>query len=341
MNTPHENQHWISRILLKRFKEGGTPLQCYQVATGEWVPKGIGRVCAAPGYNQLLVSGVADNTLEAAFSKVESELRNTLTALEDASKQSRSELPGDVYTNLCWYCSFLFGVAPYSKPGAVVSFIIQLNMELEKGWNSLLKELDILEATIVELKRQHAAGYRIIVESENLLQILYRFQFRRNYQLNYLGFKNTKWTVCRSPIEIPMSDVGLVPIVLEIPKASHYLLPLGPNLLLDGMLDHDASKNSSEPIVYGVELNHEQAQYRFDCICASAITELICRTKLGNIPEARSRAKQNGIRFHRITDPRGTKVSGLADIGEGDFLFRIVSAEEYMRVIHSYIQPSG
>jgi hypothetical protein len=97
MDVANENQHWISQHLLKRFKDDGAPLQSYQVKTGEWVPKSLERACAAPGYNQLLVSGDADNTLEAAFSKIESGLPNTLSALEDAVKRSQTEFPQAVY----------------------------------------------------------------------------------------------------------------------------------------------------------------------------------------------------------------------------------------------------
>jgi len=122
MDVANQNQHWISKHLLKRFKTEAVPFQCYQVETGEWLPKGLDRTCAASGYNQLLVSTQVDNTLEAAFSKVQSGLRNTLRALEDASKRPITELRQPMYSNMCWYCAFLKGVAPYSKPGAVVSF---------------------------------------------------------------------------------------------------------------------------------------------------------------------------------------------------------------------------
>ena len=87
MNQIDENQHSISQVLLERFKIPGSPLQCYQVQTGEWIPKSKEKACAWPGYNQLLVSGVADNTLEEAFSKVESGLRKTFKALEDAARK--------------------------------------------------------------------------------------------------------------------------------------------------------------------------------------------------------------------------------------------------------------
>ena|SRR6266699_1981811 len=69
MNQLDENQHSISQVLLERFKIPGSPLHCYQVQTGEWISKSKEKACAWPGYNQLLVSGVADNTLEEAFSQ--------------------------------------------------------------------------------------------------------------------------------------------------------------------------------------------------------------------------------------------------------------------------------
>jgi len=204
MNVVNENQHWISQILLKRFKIEGMPLQCYQLDTDEWVEKSVERVCSGPGYNQLTVSGETDNSLEAAFSKIESGLRNSLRALEAAANSQITELPPAVYENICWYCSFLKGVAPYSKPGSVASFLIQLNMELETGMRGLIYELKVPEETISELQRQHSMGRRVIVESNNLLQLLYRFQFARNYGLNFSLFLSTNWTISSSAIELPI-----------------------------------------------------------------------------------------------------------------------------------------
>lgn len=339
MNAANENQHWVSQHLLKRFKTKGAPFQCYQVETGEWEERSLKSTCAAPGYNQLMVSGEADNTLEAAFSKIESGLRTTFRALEDATKRPLTELSQAVYENMCWYCSFLKGIAPYSKPGAVVAFLMQMNMELENGSNFLLRDLDIPEATVRQLRQQTAMGRKVIVESENLLQLLYRFQFRRNYVCNYSQFLHTKWAVCSSPIELAMSDVGLVPMFLEEPKAQHYLLPIGPKLLLEGIFFHDQSKNSSRPVVKGINLTEDEAEYRFDCICASAITEIICAQRLNDIPEARRRAKESGTRFCKIQNPKSISSSGLMDVGEGNFLFRIVSVEEYVKIVHALIQP--
>lgn len=339
MNVANENQHWISQHLLKRFKSKGSPFQCYQVETGEWEEKGLERVCAARGYNQLLVSDAVDNSLETTFSKVESGLRNTFKALEGAANRQRTVLPQKLYENLCWYCAFLKGIAPYSKPGAVVSFIFQLNMELGGDKDSLLRLLNIPQETVLELRQHVTNGRKIIILSDNLLQLLYRFQFSRTYQFDYIQFLNTKWAVCKSPVDLPMSDVGLVPMLLDAPKANHYLLPLSPNLLLEGIYFHDISKNSADTVMRGMDLTSEEADYRFDCICASAITELICSKMLSGLSDARARANANGTRFCKIPDPEGIKASGLADVGEGDFLFRAVSVEEYVKFVHSYTQP--
>jgi hypothetical protein len=212
-------------------------------------------------------------------------------------------------------------------------------MELENGGNSLLRDLSVPEEAIRELRRHTEMGRKVIIESENLLQLLYRFQFARNYQCDYSQFLSTKWAVANSPIELPMSDVGLVPMVLQNHTANHYLLPIGPNLLLEGIFFHDLSKNSSRPVMRGMDLTQDEAEYRFDCICASAITEIICGQQLCGITEARTRAKANGTRFCKIPDRESITTSGLADVGVGDFLFRIVSVEEYAKVVHSYMLP--
>ena len=339
MNLTNENQHWISQHLLKRFKSDGAPLQCYQIKTGEWVEKGLSRICASPGYNQLILSGEVDNSLEAAFSKIESFLPQTLRALERAANQKETALPQVLYENMCWYCAFLKGTAPYSKVGSVVTFLIELNRELEQGTHFLLNDLKVPEGTIRDLQLHHEAGHRVIVESENLLQLLYRFQFNRNTKFRYVEFLNVRWTVRHSPTQLPMSDVGLVPLLIENLGLNHYMLPLGPDILLEGMLFHDASKNSATSTVQGVELNSDEAESRFDCICASALTELICGQKISGISEARSRAKESGTRFHQISDIEVIKTSGLEDVGSGDFQFRIVSADEYRSFVHSFMRP--
>jgi hypothetical protein len=340
MNRPDENQHWISRCLLKRFKLHGAPFQCFDVDTGNWAPKSLDSVCSAPGYNQLVVSGDTDNTLEAAFSAIESALPSALRAIDAAVSRKVTELPRPAYESLCWYLSFLKGTAPYSKPGAVVSFLFQLNLELENGHDSLLRELSFPDETIRELRIHRSMGRRVIIESENLLQLVYRLQFRRNYLYDYRSFLSTKWTVSNSPIELPISDVGMVPMFIESEAANHYLLPIRPDLLLEGILYHDPSRNSTLPVLTSLRLTDDEALYRFECICASAISELVCRQKITGIAEARSRASANGIKFPKIVDPRSITSSGLVDVGSGNLRFRVVPVEEYVKAVHAHMKPN-
>jgi hypothetical protein len=338
MNQTNENQHSISQVLLERFKIPGSPLQCYQVQTGEWVPKSKQKACAWPGYNQLLVSGEVDNTLEAAFSKVESGLRKTFKALEEAARKPSTHLAPAIYENMCWYCAFLKGVALFSKPGAVVSFVFQINWELENGKHDLLRQLNISKEIIDAWRRECALGRKVIIESENGLQLLYRFQFRRTYALDYGQFLSTNWSISNSPIELPMSDVGLVPIHLRDQKANHYLLPIGPNLLLEGICFFDLTKNSPQPFVRGLTLTQGEAEYRFDAICASAVVEIICSRRIPNISVSISRAKAQGITFHKIVNPQAITSAGLTN-ADDDFRFRVVPVDEYVKFVHSFMLP--
>jgi hypothetical protein len=338
MNQLDENQHSISQVLLERFKIPGSPLQCYQIQTGEWIPKSKEKACAWPGYNQLLISEQADNTREEALSKVESGLRKTFKTLEKAATKSSTQLPSAIYENMCWYCAFLKGVALFSKPGAVVSLVFQINWELENGKHDLLRDLGVPKETIDTWQRECALGRKVIIESQNGLQLLYRFQFRRTYELDYSQFLSTKWIIANSPIELPMSDVGLVPIHLTDHKANHYLLPIGPNLLLEGIFFFDLTRNSSQPFVRGLTLTQEEAEYRFDAICASAVAEIICSRRIPNISVSISRAKAKGIAFHRIVDPQAITSAGLTN-ADDHFHFRVVPVDEYVKFVHSFMLP--
>jgi hypothetical protein len=338
MNQTNENQHSISQVLLERFKIPGRPLQCYQVQTGEWIPKSKEKACAWPGYNQLLVSGQTDNTLEEAFSKVESGLRKTFKTLEEAASEPSTQLAPAIYENMCLYCAFLKGVALCSKPGAVVGLVVQINWELENGKHDLLRHFDIPKDIIDTWRRECALGRKVIIESENGLQLLYRFQFRRTYALDYSQFLHTKWTVSNSPIELPMSDVGLVPIHLTDHKANHYLLPIGPKLLLEGIFFFDPTKNSPQPLVRGLTLTQDEAEYRFDTICASAVAEIICSRRIPNISTSISRAKAKGVTFHKLVNPQAITSAGLKN-ADADFHFRIVPVDEYVKFIHSFVLP--
>src|SRR5205809_30042 len=107
MNNKNERQHYISRVLLERFRRSGKPLECFNVQTRQWKPRSVEKVCSAPGYNQLLLSTDVNNAIEESFSKVESNLPSTFSVLERASKRASTELQKKIYENLCLYCAFL------------------------------------------------------------------------------------------------------------------------------------------------------------------------------------------------------------------------------------------
>jgi len=113
MANSYQNQHFVSQVLLRRFTISGR-LQSYKVQANKWKPQSPKNEFSMFGYNQLLVSGVADNTLEDAFSKVESPLPKTLKALEGAATVPSTELPATIYENMCWYCAFLKNVSEKS-----------------------------------------------------------------------------------------------------------------------------------------------------------------------------------------------------------------------------------
>jgi hypothetical protein len=279
MGERDENQHYISQVLLRRFKLPGEPLQCYQVESGEWIPKSIERACSAPGYNQLILPNGVENTLEDEFSKVESGLPKIFRALEAAADAQSTNLPEVEFANLCRYCAILKTSSPFSKATAVVNFVFHLNIELEHGKTSFLRELQISEAGIEHLQKEFARGQKIIIESDNPMQMLYRRNVQ-NFPIYVAEFGCSKWTVLKSPIELPISDVGLYPLHLENHRANRFILPISPHLILEGTFYYDQSKNAPNRPIKGESLPKEHAQEYFDFLCASAITELIFGRKV-------------------------------------------------------------
>jgi len=184
----------------------------------------------------------------------------------------------------------------------------------------------------------HARKQRVIVESDNLLQSLFIFQYRRSYYLDYSLSLGTEWTVCTSPIELPISDVGIVPMNLATRDAIHYVLPISPILVLQGLLFKDPARRPPQQAVRGLTLSLNEAEYLLDCICASAISEIICSRQLPNIPASINRAKANGTTFRKIVRPDAITSAGMKSTNE-EFRYRVVSLELYKQVVHSHITP--
>jgi hypothetical protein len=339
MNNTNERQHYVSRILLERFRSPGQPLQCYQVESERWKERSVDRVCSALGYTQLLLAdGNANHAIETAFSGVESKLPKVLKLLERAASHGLTPMPKDAYETMCLYCAFLKQVSLFSKPAAVVTFLAQLNMEFENGHEFLVRELNMPGDVIKGFRAEYANGGRAIVVSQNTLQLIHRLQFGRLINPNYWEFLRCDWTISTSPIELPLSDIGIVPVRLAEHAANHYVLPISPTLVLEGVAYYDRSKHHTQQRIQGHKLSAEEAEYRLDLFCASAVREVICRERRSDIKESRVRAKAKGIRFHTIVDPDLAQSAGLK-AADNRYGIRMVSKADYVRFMHSFVQP--
>jgi hypothetical protein len=339
MNLENENQHYISSVLLRRLKIPNYPLYCYQISTHDWEEKSVERLCSEEGYNQLVVPGEkTNNSLEASISRVESKLPKAFKALEHSVQFETMELPSAIYQNLREYCAFLKLSSLFSKASAVVSFLHQINMELERGEFYLWKELQVPQGIIDGFRAEHIHGGRVVIESENILQLIYRFQFERLLNSNFWEFSRTDWAICSSPIDLPMSDVGIVQLHLENLKANHYLLPLGPRLLLEGIFYHDQQKNSVKTSIRGFQMTLEEAEYRADCLCFSSVREIIFSRRTSDVEARLERAAQAGLNFNRIAKLEQVLSAGTKPASRF-YTFKCVSVDEYVQFIHSFVLP--
>lgn len=338
MNCLDENQHYVSRVLLERFKVFGEPLRCFQVASGLWMDKSLDKACSAPGYNQLRSGLGLDNTLEDAFSRSESRLPRTLNILQETRLGSELQLPREVYDNLCWYCAFLKLSSLAAKALAIVNFVYQLNLEIEIGQRRLLDQLQIPEGEILGWKQELQHGRKIVIEPAEMLQLVYRNQFLRTYGEEFRLFELCRWRVAECSRDMPVSDIGIVPISLQDAKAQIYILPIGPRLLLIGRLFHDVARNTAHLPLERIRLDDNENEYFFDAICASAVIEVVCSAYSPDVAAGRSRAYSKGLRFLSVPEPERLRTSGLGEPSPR-LCFRSVSPSEFVRYVHSFAKP--
>jgi hypothetical protein len=63
-----------------------------------------------------------------------------------------------------------------AKAGAVAALAIQLNYEAENDIRSILEDLEVPDNLVQQWKKHLAAGFRLIPDCDNLLQLASRFQ---------------------------------------------------------------------------------------------------------------------------------------------------------------------
>jgi hypothetical protein len=335
------NEHYVSQVLLRRFTIDGH-FQRYQVDTDRWNRRSPSNVFSHSGYNELRVEGQVDNTLEQEFSKVETDLPKSFQALDSAVTVPSTVFPDDVYSHICRYCAFLKNVSIFSKAVAPVDFVMQVNSELQNGNADTLRDvLEFPEEIIKQFQEEYARGKKVIIQSENFLQLVYRIRFRHWYPSDYKTFRFfTNWTIFESPVELPLSDVAIVPYSVSSLNVVVYVLPISPRLLLRGILKTGEQPSSPQTTVSGSTLTAERAGKWRDIICLSAIKELISPHKIDDIQEARARAKATGMLTHKIVNLREAMSAGTTDF-TSKFGLVLVPVEEYVRFVHSFVQPPG
>ncbi len=127
-------------------------------------------------------------------------------------------------------------------------------------------------------------------------------------------------------------------IPVSIHKSMFYGLPIAPNLLLKGQIKWGAQQTSSKTLIKGDTLSHEEAELWFEAICLSAVNELVSREIITDVESARTRAKEKGIAFTKITNPDAAIKAGMENF-TSDFGLVVVSPKVYVNFIHSFIQP--
>ena len=288
------------------------------------------------GYTQLLADGQVDNTLEKELGKIERQLPTTLAALDDVAKKTQVTLPPAVYTNLCWYCAFLWRISPFAKAKAPVDFVMQMNKDLEHGKTDLLRQVvGLSENDIVAIQRAHADGKKLIIESKDFLQLIYRIQFVLRCKEDFVVFRHyTKWVVYHSPVELPISDIALVQVGFK--NVTVYLLPIASHLLLAGTIKTGTQTKSDETVIKSNTLPNDEAQEWADTIAYSAQTTLACKNKILDILEMRKRAEKK-VNFTKIVNPASIISAGVTDFS-GVFGVRLVEKNEFVKFVHSHVQ---
>lgn len=151
-------------------------------------------------------------------------------------------------------------------------------------------------------------------------------------------YRHTKWVICTSPIDLPIADIGLIPLSQKEPMLNRYILPVGPRLVLQGIFFHDVSRNSPNQALKRLVLTQEEAQECVDIICSAAVAEIFCQQRIADIDESLRRATAAGIEFLQIANPREVIGAGLK-LTTNRLHFRVVSMNEFVAFVHSFVKP--
>jgi hypothetical protein len=334
----NSNQHYISQALIRRFSNNGT-IQKYTLKYGKWKTSSPKSVFSGFGYNQLVAFGQSNNEVEEMLKPLEDTLPETLSALDDAAKAKETVLDSEIYKRMCSYCAFLWEMSPFIKLAAPFHFVQQLMFDLNVGNIDFLDALGYRDEDIEKIIQHHAKGGKFIITGKNYRQLAYRLQFPKQLASLYNAYRySTKWTVARSPIELPIGDMALIKYDLPDLKIIRSILPISSNATLIGECPTGKLiQPSTNTIVYGTKLTKEGAEYVRNVICQGAVLTVSSNTRIGNINEWRKRPVVNIMQPQNVEE---VIKSGFSEIVlPQEFLLTPASSDDYVKWAHSFIKP--
>jgi hypothetical protein len=342
-NQIDNNQHFISESFTKRRFGTNGSIERYDLERG-WATKHSPKfVFSGPGYTQMLMDGeLVDNSLEQSFGKIENHLQFIFPALDEAANRNKLVVSREIYDNLCLYCAYLYHLSPFSKANSPAEYAIALNLDLEHRNVNHLLDLKVARRDITTIQKRHFKGDKLVISGDNFLQWTFRTQFVRNAIWKAALFRdNTKWTVYNSPLELPISDIALIDYPDRENKATLYILPISPHSVLIGRLEHGTPPPfyTTDTIIYGDTLTNEAAESVQDIICLSALKTIAAKNRI-DIKAIRERAEKRNIAFTKIkVDLDSVLSAGTKSFNPNTFRIVPVAKDEYVRFVHSFIQP--
>jgi hypothetical protein len=250
-----------------------------------------------------------------------------------------AELPTEAFDNLMWYCAYLWRMSPFAKAAAPVEFVRQLDLDLDKGDTEILSAVGIQQSDIREIQSLHARGVKFVINATDYLQLVYRIQFVRKCKYDFRDLRYfPKWTLYRSPIELPLSDVAFFKFFDRPSETFLNVLPLAPQTVLVGTVKARTQIASSTSTLMRVDaLTADEAEYFLDAICLSAFTALVFKNRVNDVPGIRERALKKQISFPKIKNLEAVLTAGTKPF-HGPFLIKPVSKAEYVGFLKSFVE---
>jgi hypothetical protein len=288
------------------------------------------------GYTQIFENGITDTKIEDDFCKVEENMPATLLAIKDAATRQLTELDVDLYNNMCWYFAFLYCLSPFFKAKSPIDFLADLHNQLEEGKGDLLEKYLTKHQSKFDLyKAEIKNGKKLIIDSLNFIQKIHQIQFNRLFDVFYYRrFRHcVGWTIFRSPIDIPLSDIAIIEVPVPCSKHTIYHIPISPDLLLAGV--YDGVNTPKRTSIVSSALPLKMADFLNEMFFLSAQYSLISRKIIPDITERRKKASKTHA-FNNVKNLMLVLNSGKKPFN-GDLTFRVVSMSEFDNFIKQLV----